>query len=603
MLTFRSFQSRLLVAFVGLVAAVQVVAFLLVNATTTDETLAQLRDDLLGGDRVVNRILRGRTVRLTEAVRLLSADPAFKAVADASDPRVRLAGLQRYQLRMSAYGMMLVGGDGTVTADTLHPDAGPAPFPFPRLLQAAGGTGPAAGAVAIDGRPYQVVVAQLPRPGWVVMVLAIDEALVADLGSLAQGTLSILVRTPPGGWTITASTLPAARQPALLAAWPTVPRGPDSFTLRLGGEDYVSRLVMQLRDEDFAVGAILQKSAREAAEPFLRLRTRLLLIIALGTAVSLLFGIVIARTVSRPVRRLVDGVRRIERGDYGHHVDVRQGDELGELAAAINTMRLGLTEREERLRQHIDAKTKAEAESAAKSRFLAIMSHELRTPLNAIIGFSQILLNGTYGALDGKQSEFVASILGSGRHLLHAISDLLDVSKLEAGRMTLTLTPCDPAEVIRGTVAAIEASARQKSLRVATELPADLPRVTADESKLRQILHNLLGNAVKFTAEGGRVTVAATVEEDADSRRRWVRVAIRDTGVGVPPDEHERIFIPFEQMDASAARERHGTGLGLALTRGLVELHGGRIWVESDGVPGRGSVFVFVLPLDGAPST
>ena len=222
-----------------------------------------------------------------------------------------------------------------------------------------------------------------------------------------------------------------------------------------------------------------------------------------------------------------------------------------------------------------------------KSEFLANMSHELRTPLNAIIGFSEVLLQGMFGELNEKQREYQQDVLSSGRHLLSLINDILDLSKIEAGRTDLEPSDFSLREALANGVTMIRERASRHGINIV--LKADgVDRVTADERKVKQIVFNLLSNAVKFTRDGGSVTIEAT---RGDSE---VRVAVRDTGIGIDEADRERIFQEFQQAGRDPERSREGTGLGLTLTRRFVELHGGRIWVESE--PGKGSTFTFTLP-------
>ena len=234
-----------------------------------------------------------------------------------------------------------------------------------------------------------------------------------------------------------------------------------------------------------------------------------------------------------------------------------------------------------------------ERASKNKSEFLANMSHELRTPLNAIIGFSDVLLQGLFGALNEKQHEYLTDIRGSGAHQLSLINDILDLSKVEAGRLELELAPVSVAEAIATGITLVHERAVNHGISLDSEVAPDLPLIQADGRKLKQVILNLLTNAVKFTPASGRV-VARAAARDGE-----IVISVSDTGVGIEAADQERIFVEFEQTRHGKAAEE-GTGLGLTLSKKLVELHGGRIWVESD--PGAGSTFTFTLPIRPAPA-
>jgi signal transduction histidine kinase len=242
-----------------------------------------------------------------------------------------------------------------------------------------------------------------------------------------------------------------------------------------------------------------------------------------------------------------------------------------------------------RLFREIEQKSRElEAASRHKSEFLANMSHELRTPLNAIIGFSEVLAERMFGDINDKQAEYLADILESGRHLLSLINDILDLSKIEAGRMELELTDLDLPLAIDNALLLVRERGQRRGITLGRLVDERLRTIRADERKVKQVLLNLLSNALKFTPEGGKVDVQARIED------RVVEISVTDTGVGIAPEDQQAVFEEFRQVGA-ATRKVEGTGLGLAISRKFVELHGGTIAVTSR--VGHGSTFTFTLPL------
>jgi two-component system sensor histidine kinase BarA len=228
-----------------------------------------------------------------------------------------------------------------------------------------------------------------------------------------------------------------------------------------------------------------------------------------------------------------------------------------------------------------------------KSNFIATMSHELRTPLTSVIGYSEMMLEGLGGTLSDEQREYLGIIMDKGESLLHLITSILDISKIEAGRVRLVLGDVDVAQLLRDAAATVLPTARKKKIQVVCE-PGPLPHLHADREKLRQCLINLASNAVKFTAGGGKVTVAAEV---LPGEKLALRVA--DTGIGIPAEHLKRIFDVFYQVDGSTTREYGGAGLGLAIVKNFAEAHGGEVKVVS--TPGQGSTFSLVLPVHQRP--
>lgn len=322
-----------------------------------------------------------------------------------------------------------------------------------------------------------------------------------------------------------------------------------------------------------------------------------LLVILIAAALA---GTLAARHLARPIQDLRQAASRLREGEFAARLPEDRRDELGDLAAAFNRMAAALQDLYATLEARVTERTatlkatnlELARASQVKSEFLARMSHDLRTPLNAVIGFADLLLTQQAGPLNDKQQRYLGHVTSAGRQLLELIGDILDLTRVEAGRLEIHPEPCQVATILEETLAMFRTQAQARRITLAVEIGSALGQLMADRIRLQQIVSNLLSNAVKFTPEGGLVTVTARqigLEQE---------LTVRDTGIGIPAGDHQRIFEMYEQAGTADSRQE-GTGLGLAITKRLVELHGGQIRVES--TPGHGSTFIVRLP-GAAPS-
>jgi two-component system, NtrC family, sensor kinase len=313
-------------------------------------------------------------------------------------------------------------------------------------------------------------------------------------------------------------------------------------------------------------------------------RTGGILLVACLTAVGA--AALLGRRVLHPIEVLRRGAARLEAGDLETKLALETGDEFEELADDFNRMAAKLSDSHADLEKKVEIRThqleeksrQLELESRHKSQFLANMSHELRTPLNAILGYTELIVDGVYGQPSEQMQSVLRRVDINGRHLLGLINDVLDLSKIEAGQLTLSLTDYSLKDIVQSVFTGVEALAAEKGLGFKTDVAPDLPRGRGDERRIAQVLLNLTGNAIKFT-DTGEVTIRASAHN----------------GSGIDDLDQARIFGEFQQVDASSTREKGGSGLGLSIAKRIVELHGGRIWVESRR--GAGSTFSFTLPI------
>jgi signal transduction histidine kinase len=292
---------------------------------------------------------------------------------------------------------------------------------------------------------------------------------------------------------------------------------------------------------------------------------------------TLVLGHAISRSVIDPVHIIHHGLNRIAAGDFTQRIEVPNQDELGALAAHVNST----CEELQQLYQSL------EEASRHKSQFLANMSHELRTPLNAILGFSELMLDGIYGDPPERMRSAIERIQRNGKHLLGLINDVLDLSKIEAGQLRLSLADYSVEELVSGVYTSVESLAADKNLGLRIAVPPGLPPARGDERRLAQALFNLVGNAIKFT-DAGEVRIEVQAKED------FYKFSVQDTGPGIDEADQAKIFQEFQQLDNSITKSKGGAGLGLAIVKRIVEMHGGRLWVESR--LGYGARFSFLVP-------
>jgi len=341
---------------------------------------------------------------------------------------------------------------------------------------------------------------------------------------------------------------------------------------------------------------IVEQPVSEAYEPLYASMLRTSSLVLVGLVVALLASLFVARRVLGPLELLRKGTERIGGGDLDFRLNIKSGDEIEILADEFNKMTEHLSAAYTGLERKVAERTQAltianeklEEASKLKSQFLANVNHELRTPVSAIIGYGRLVLRETEGQISQLQRENLQDLLHNAERLLSQIDSLLDFAKIEAGKIEVRVEPVSVEELIRGAISTVEPTLKNGDVRLIQEIAPGIPALNTDREKLRQIILNLLDNAVKFT-ERGEIKISASQQNG------WFRLAVSDPGVGIGKENLTKIFEEFHQGDRSSNKKYKGTGLGLAIVKKFVNLLGGEVGVESE--VGKGSVFTVTLPL------
>jgi two-component system, sensor histidine kinase len=572
-------STKLTAAYLALFALALTVVLGVVYAAVARNAERVVRSELAATATAFQRIWGLRSDQLQRGAELLSRDFGFRDAYASGDLETLQSALDNLRNRFGVDLVLAADLDGGLVSQS-----GATMTVSPDVLRNAGET-EGAGVVLLGGVPYQAVAAPILAPdviGYVVFAIRLDRRELDSLAELAPIKIEpeVLVRQANGVWAGGAGRLAPNDVRALSQDRPRT----DPF--RIGSDVVVVRSLPSLTGDVTAL--LLRYPLAEALAPYQSLFGAIVLL-GLGGVVLVAAGSwLVARQITRPVAALRTAAEELEAGAHTH-VEVQGADEIAELGRTFNGMADRILAREQALEV---ARVEAESANRAKSEFLANMSHEIRTPLNGILGMVQVLERD---GLSDQQLGRLGLIRSSGQALLAILNSILDLSKIEAGRLELEEAPFQMDDVLELACRPFEPLAAEKDLAFAIDLDPSAAGVwLGDRLRLQQVLANLVSNAVKFTDAGA---IACTVTRRGDK----VRFEVRDTGIGIPADQLEKVFEKFSQEDGSATRRFGGSGLGLAICWQLVELMGGEL--EARSAPGEGSSFGFELPLTPVAAT
>jgi signal transduction histidine kinase len=593
-----SFRHRLILFLIVTLIGVQALTTVIAYGIVRRNLVQQGERELSATASVFMRQLNVLSERVTDDVQVLSLDYAIRKAVAENDQATALSALRNHGNRVGATRMLIVGLDGKITADTTHAEAVGTPFPFADLTEAAVSNDQGTALAVFDGIIYWIVVVPVRAPVPIAFITAcvpVDDALLEKLNQLSPIPQSLALATPKtdGAWNIVTRTQGYA------------PRIQLSSTTQLPPEDSIvateqagDRLTMVARlstaNMSTPVIAILDYPLEETLNAFRAVITSMLLVLGGGLAVALLGALLIAHGVSRPLELLATTARRIAKGDYTLLPAMNRRDEIGELASALRHMTHSIAERETALMGAVSslelARNEAVKANESKSQFLSNMSHELRTPLNAIIGFSELIHGQLGGPVSQRYTEYARHIHDSGRHLLVQVEEMLDLSEAADGKLTISRRPLNPSGILSASLEVLSPIAAKANITLG--VPNDMaswPAIDADAAKLQQSLTNIIHNAIKFTPAGGRVAIKGEIAGQS------LKIIIADTGIGIRAEDLPLVVLPFHRRKPAFDARYQGVGLGLPFAKTIVELHDGKLSIQS--TQGAGTTVTIELPL------
>jgi signal transduction histidine kinase len=594
-----SFRQRLALLFILTLIAVQALTAILAYGVVRSNLVEQGKSRLEATTQVFMRQLNVLSERVSDDVQVLSLDYALRKAVAEDDRGTALSALRNHGNRVGATRMAIVGLDGTITIDTTSEAAQGTPFPFTDLLDSAAANDQGTALAVLDGVIYWIVVVPVRAPDPVAFIAAgvpINDALLERLRELSLVTQSLAVATPDanGGWTVIAKT--AGYTPVIQLPAPTaVPQQAAILSTEQSGQSLAMSARLATSEASAPVIAILDYPLEEALSPYRAVIVPMLVVLGGALIIALTVAMLIAQGVSQPLEALAATARRIAKGDYSTLPAVSRRDEIGELSSALGNMTRSIADRENALRDAIGslelARNDAVKANEAKSQFLSNMSHELRTPLNAILGFSEVLHKQMMGPIGASRYiEYAHHIYESGSHLLVQVEEMLDLSQAADGRLLIARRRVKPSGLISASIESLEPVAAKSGVGLnVTGDPASWPAIDADGAKLQQSLTNIIHNAVKFTPSGGTVTISG------ERSGAVLKIVISDTGIGIPPEDLDLVVRPFHRQRPAYDSRYQGVGLGLPFAKTIIELHGGRLAINS--VQGAGTTVTIELPV------
>ena len=594
-----NFRHRLALFLIVTLVVVQALTAAFAYGYLRSALVSKAKSELAGATHIFVAQLALLSEGASDDVKILSQDYALRQAIAQRDYGTEFSALRNHGRRVNATRMMLIDLEGHVVADTGAPGASGRTFQHPDILNDALQTDERTAIVTQNGKIFWIVVVPVRAPvpiAFIAAFIPVDDALLEKMRDISATARCITLATtgPDGRWIVAARS-----KNGLSAILPeqALPAASQAAVLRQENDKEILTVSRRLDTASTSapVVAILGYPLDDALAPYWALTWPMLGVWALSLLAALIVATLIVRSVSQPLERLAKTARQIAAGNYAPPERIAQRDELGQLSESLSVMTRSIAEREADLTSAMEsaevARAEAERANLAKSHFLANMSHELRTPLNAIMGFAEMLQQQVLGPIgDVRYREYAEDISGSAQRLLALVSRMLDLADIEGRRLTIARETLTPLSVLHQIAGVARASAERAGVVLVTRTDvAAAAHISGDARKLRQAFSSLVDNAIKFTPRGGQVTI------HAETAKRALIVRIEDTGVGIRAEDIAAITRPFHRLRSALDGLHQGAGLGLPFAKAIVELHDGRL--EIDSAPGEGTRITVTLPL------